>query len=176
MNKLFFPILKNYFLIIFLNFSNYYCQTPIESFLSKSLYSENKKNTPIKINSVYCHNKFCKRINIYYYTTINQNNALTLYLLLMDNADSEQKIIPNNEILTDKFQWQCFIKNNESIIYPNNIIKKEVDQNDIIIFGEKNIPFGSLYKITFDINNISDNNTLFHLFQYDKEFIICLHF
>lgn len=180
MQKPFFSIPRKIykFLLMLIFFSN--PTGYIETILSTSLYSEDQKRIcpQKKVCSIYCHHKFSKRINFYYSTeikTINKTKKLILSLLLSHLDEHEQEIINHDEILLNKLQWHCNIIHNENIIYPTSIIKKEVDQHDIILFGVNHILFGTLYTIIFDLEDYNNDNLLFNINQYNKEFTICLN-
>lgn len=177
MKQIFFPRLTLFYFTLFLypTYNSY-----IEELLATSLHAENQKNNAKNVYSVYGHHKFCKKISFYYHAEIkdtNKTNQLILSLLLIHNHENEQEIIKNNEILVNTLQWHCHIENNKKIIHPENITKKIVNQHDIILFGEKHIPFGTLHTITFNIDNYKDTEKLlFNINQYNKEFLICLSF
>jgi hypothetical protein len=150
-----------------------------ERLLSISFYSENKnKKCPKKVYSVYGHDKFCKKINFYYTAEIKKidnNNKLILYLLLIDHEENEQEIIGEQEILLNTLQWHCNLTSKEKNIPAKSITKKEKDQNDIILFGKNHILFGSLYTITFELENYNNQDLIFNIWQYDKKYTVCLN-
>ena len=179
MENIFFSMRKNFYIIFFYCYFLVNQSSYLEELISTSLYSENQNNKKTKRNvySIYGHNKYCKKIQFYYTTEIKKikkKQQLELSLLLINHNEHEQEIIENNKILLNKLQWHCFLTHNKINILPNNIIKKEINQNDLILFGDKHIPFGTLYSITFEIPYEIHENISFNINQYDKEFIICL--
>lgn len=180
MHSIFFSIIKkiyySFFLFLLIPTSTSYS----ERLLSSSFYSENKnKRCPKNVYSVYGHDKFCKRIHFYYTAEIkkiNNHDMLILYLLLIDNEEHEQEIIDEQEILLNRLQWHCNLTYKGKNISANTIIKKEKDQNDIILFGKHHIPFGTLYTITFNLENYNNQDLVFNITQYDRKYIICLNF
>jgi hypothetical protein len=179
MQQVFFSMIKKiyclFFLLRFIPLSPSYS----ELLLSTSLYSEQATQCPKKTYHVYGHHKFCKKISFYYSTEIkkiNNNDTLILYLLLIDHEDNEQEIIPENETLLNRLQWHCSLTYNTKKITAKTIFKKEKNQNDIILFGKNHIPFGTLYEITFNLDDYKNQEFLFNITQYDKKYSICLYF
>jgi hypothetical protein len=178
MQQIFFSIKKKYYFLFFLLSYFPIFSTYSERLLSTSFYSENQKTHTKNVYNVYGHHKFCKRINFYYQAEIKKidnKQKLILNLLLMDHEEHEQEIIPNNETLLNQLQWHCHLIYNEDNILAETIIKKEKNQNDIILFGKNHISFGTLYTISFNLEDCQERELVFNINQYDREFIICLN-
>jgi hypothetical protein len=125
-------------------------------------------NNFVKENLYYAygHEKFCKKVSFYYFTKkeiINDITYLVLSILLLNDGEEEQEVISSSIKLLNKYQWHCSIKLNEEKILPVKVIKKDIDQDDLIIFG-KHLSYGNIFQIYFIFFDDNDIINLFLIF------------
>lgn len=119
-----------------------------------------------KVFHYFVHNKFCKIMNFRYCilpssVLPNEEEIIVCKILLLDDAEKDFIIKDKSKKLLNKQEWYIKIRNNNKIIHPIKIEKKEPALEDVLLFGERCIPFGTLFEVKFLKKEFQDNCSSF---------------